>query len=397
MAFERVGSSQTIRVDVRILAATHQDLEALIRAGRFREDLFYRLNVIPIRTPSLRERKEDIFELAVHFLGRHAERMDRASVGAHRRRRGRGPDRRRLAGEHPRARERDRAGRRALRRAGPRPWKTCRSRSGSPAGGGRRPALLGRPLQGEWRARREATSLAGQRGRDGRIAVTIDDSLDDPEADALREEPADRRFGGGPGQQERGRPPAGDAPEHVLQQAEEARAGGPRVDDSDRRPTRSRPGRGSRRVESSYLGARRAGRRLLGRRGRGGILGGGAGSTSCRCPWRLVGLVARPGVVVGVGRVVGLVVSSQPEKTRVMPRAKEARRVERRMERINRLQCGEGIRLPGRARARTPIRGRGFVAPGARTGSASVRRGRLFQGWHPAFFASTPLTSGPPW
>ncbi len=78
MAFERVGSSQTIAVDVRIVAATHQDLEALIRAGKFREDLFYRLNVIPIRTPSLRERKEDIFELAVHFLGRHAERIGRA-------------------------------------------------------------------------------------------------------------------------------------------------------------------------------------------------------------------------------------------------------------------------------------------------------------------------------
>ena len=80
MAFERVGSSQTIAVDVRIVAATHQDLEALIRSGKFREDLFYRLNVIPIRTPSLRERKEDIFELAVHFLGRHAERIGR-SVG----------------------------------------------------------------------------------------------------------------------------------------------------------------------------------------------------------------------------------------------------------------------------------------------------------------------------
>ncbi len=80
MAFERVGSSQTIAVDVRIIAATHQDLEGLIRLGKFREDLFYRLNVIPIRTPSLRERKEDIFELAVHFLGRHAERIGR-SVG----------------------------------------------------------------------------------------------------------------------------------------------------------------------------------------------------------------------------------------------------------------------------------------------------------------------------
>jgi transcriptional regulator with GAF, ATPase, and Fis domain len=75
MAFERVGSSQTIRVDVRMVAATHQDLEALIRAGKFREDLFYRLNVIPLRTPSLRERREDIFELAVYFLGLHSQRV----------------------------------------------------------------------------------------------------------------------------------------------------------------------------------------------------------------------------------------------------------------------------------------------------------------------------------
>ena len=70
MSFERVGSSQSISVDVRILAATHQDLEALIRAGRFREDLYYRLNVIYLTTPALRERREDIFELAVYFLNR---------------------------------------------------------------------------------------------------------------------------------------------------------------------------------------------------------------------------------------------------------------------------------------------------------------------------------------
>jgi DNA-binding NtrC family response regulator len=75
MSFERVGSSQPVMVDVRIVAATHQDLEALIRAGRFREDLYYRLNVIPLRTPALRERKEDIFELAVHFLREHARRI----------------------------------------------------------------------------------------------------------------------------------------------------------------------------------------------------------------------------------------------------------------------------------------------------------------------------------
>ena len=74
MSFERVGSSQPITVDVRILAATHQDLEALIRAGRFREDLYYRLNVICLHTPALRERREDIFELAVYFLNLHAQR-----------------------------------------------------------------------------------------------------------------------------------------------------------------------------------------------------------------------------------------------------------------------------------------------------------------------------------
>ena len=74
MSFERVGSSQPITVDVRILAATHQDLEALIRAGRFREDLYYRLNVICLHAPALRERREDIFELAVYFLNLHAQR-----------------------------------------------------------------------------------------------------------------------------------------------------------------------------------------------------------------------------------------------------------------------------------------------------------------------------------
>src|SRR5581483_2066190 len=60
--------TQTIRVDVRLIAATHQNLEEFIRQGRFREDLFYRLNVISLRCPSLRERREDIFELAWHFL-----------------------------------------------------------------------------------------------------------------------------------------------------------------------------------------------------------------------------------------------------------------------------------------------------------------------------------------
>jgi DNA-binding NtrC family response regulator len=65
---ERVGGSETLRVNVRVVAATNQDLEALIRAGRFREDLYYRLNVVPIHLPPLRERKEDLPALIDHFL-----------------------------------------------------------------------------------------------------------------------------------------------------------------------------------------------------------------------------------------------------------------------------------------------------------------------------------------
>ena len=79
-AFEQVGSSRTVTVDVRILAATNQDLPHLIRAGKFREDLFYRLNVIPIRTATLRERKSDIYELAHQFLRMHARRAGKNIV-----------------------------------------------------------------------------------------------------------------------------------------------------------------------------------------------------------------------------------------------------------------------------------------------------------------------------
>src|SRR6185369_11362942 len=61
-------------VDVRLIAATHQNLERLITEGKFREDLFYRLNVISITLPALRDRADDIIELALHFLTRAAER-----------------------------------------------------------------------------------------------------------------------------------------------------------------------------------------------------------------------------------------------------------------------------------------------------------------------------------
>jgi transcriptional regulator with GAF, ATPase, and Fis domain len=72
--FERVGSSETVQADVRIIAATHQNLEDLIRVGRFREDLFYRLNVFPIQVPPLRQRREDIPELVMYFVQQAAQR-----------------------------------------------------------------------------------------------------------------------------------------------------------------------------------------------------------------------------------------------------------------------------------------------------------------------------------
>jgi transcriptional regulator with GAF, ATPase, and Fis domain len=75
MTFEPVGSSQSKKVDVRVIAATNQSLEDLIRAGRFREDLFYRLNVIGLHTPPLRARIEDVLDLARHFIRKYADQM----------------------------------------------------------------------------------------------------------------------------------------------------------------------------------------------------------------------------------------------------------------------------------------------------------------------------------
>ena len=76
-AFERIGGAQTLKSDFRLIAATNRDLTVEIRAGRFRADLFYRLNVFPIHVPPLRERKEDIPLLARHFLRIHAAKLGR--------------------------------------------------------------------------------------------------------------------------------------------------------------------------------------------------------------------------------------------------------------------------------------------------------------------------------
>src|SRR6187402_998169 len=79
--FERLGGTRTIRVDVRLIAATNRDLSAMVEAGTFREDLYYRLNVVSIETPPLRERKEDINALATFFLRRFAGELKKRVDG----------------------------------------------------------------------------------------------------------------------------------------------------------------------------------------------------------------------------------------------------------------------------------------------------------------------------
>lgn len=81
--FRRLGSTETRQASVRIISATNKDLEAAVEAGEFREDLFYRLAVVPIHLPQLRTRREEIPELALHLLRRHARRLGVAAEGIH--------------------------------------------------------------------------------------------------------------------------------------------------------------------------------------------------------------------------------------------------------------------------------------------------------------------------
>jgi two-component system response regulator HydG len=80
-AFERVGGEETIKVDVRVLSATHRDINTEVAAGRFREDLFYRLHVVPCIVPPLRDRKDDIPRLCAHFIAKLGPRTNPAVKG----------------------------------------------------------------------------------------------------------------------------------------------------------------------------------------------------------------------------------------------------------------------------------------------------------------------------
>jgi two-component system response regulator PilR (NtrC family) len=79
--FRRLGGLEEIEADIRIIAATNQDLAKMVADGKFREDLFYRINVIPVQLPPLRERQEDIPLLAEHFLGKYCAQMERQISG----------------------------------------------------------------------------------------------------------------------------------------------------------------------------------------------------------------------------------------------------------------------------------------------------------------------------
>jgi transcriptional regulator with PAS, ATPase and Fis domain len=79
--FERIGGNQTIKVDIRVITATNRDIEKDIREGKFREDLYYRLNVVSVVIPPLRDRKEDVPALMEHFIKKYAEENKKAISG----------------------------------------------------------------------------------------------------------------------------------------------------------------------------------------------------------------------------------------------------------------------------------------------------------------------------
>ena len=136
--FERVGDNNTKKVDTRIVAATNRDLLEEIEAGRFREDLYYRLNVVPIYLPPLRERREDVEPLVLFFLNRYGEQNRREMRQGPPRGHAAAP-RARLAGQRPRAAE--------LRRASGDPGHGSGAAGRAPAAPTSRRAGLPRPIR----------------------------------------------------------------------------------------------------------------------------------------------------------------------------------------------------------------------------------------------------------
>ncbi len=106
----RVGDTEPFRTDVRVLCATNRDLREMIQDDDFREDLYFRINTFEIRLPPLRERRQDIPDLARHLLARSAHRPDRAGGRAADARGDRRPARTRMARQRPRTRQRDGSG-----------------------------------------------------------------------------------------------------------------------------------------------------------------------------------------------------------------------------------------------------------------------------------------------
>ena len=178
--FERLGGTRTLKVDVRLIAATNRDLPAMVAAGQFREDLYYRLNVVTIETPPLRERKEDILPLAMHFLRRFSQELKKKVDGVQHRR-AEDADPLQLAGQHPRARERHRAGGAARRGPSHHQRGPAAGRLGADAR--QQGADLGRPHPAERRRPRadrtpgaDRGAAHGQLGAEGRRRAAVDQS-----------------------------------------------------------------------------------------------------------------------------------------------------------------------------------------------------------------------------